>query len=162
MKKRYFVLLFVVAFAAFFWALVQRAGAPLSEKPSGVETAADVDATFPVNKAAKDDLIIVDMPLPDGEVGSPITVRGKARGTWFFEGSFPVTLTDWSGTVLTQGYATAEGEWMTTEYVPFTATITYELPAETPYSYGYLILRKDNPSGEPQFDDMLEFKVNLN
>ncbi len=159
MKKRYVVLFFTIAFAVFFWALVQRAGAPLSEKSDEVPVQADT--SFPTNKAFKPDMIIVDTPLPDAKVTSPITIRGKARGNWFFEGSFPVTLTDWDGKILAEGYATAQDDWMTTEYVPFVSTINYELPTDIPYTHGYLILRKDNPSGELQLDDALEFKINL-
>ena len=55
----------------------------------------------------------------------------------------------------------AGGEWMTTEYVPFTASLSYTLPPETPYRTGFLILKKDNPSGEPQFDNSLEIKITL-
>src|SRR5690606_36522274 len=38
----------------------------------------------------------VRVELPD-EITSPLTLRGEARGTWFFEGSFPVTLVTQAG-----------------------------------------------------------------
>jgi spore germination protein GerM len=50
---------------------------------------------------------------------------------------------------------TAE-EWMTEEYVPFEATLSFNPPqTET----GTLILSKDNPSGLPEHDDELRIPV---
>ena len=101
------------------------------------------------------------MPLPSAQVSSPLVIKGQARGNWFFEGSFPVILTNWDGLIIAEGFATAQGEWMTTEYVPFTASLTYTLPADIPYRRGFLILKKDNPSGESKFDNSLELMINL-
>lgn len=108
-----------------------------------------------------DDMIIIDSPTPGQTVSSPITVTGKARGNWFFEASFPIGVTNWDGLIIGQGIATAQGDWMTTEFVPFTATITYTLPEGTPYNRGTLILKKDNPSGLPENDDAREIPIIL-
>lgn len=104
------------------------------------------------------DLIRVDTPLPESTVSSPLTVRGAARGNWFFEASFPVILTDWDGRIIAEGIAQAEGEWMTTEYVPFTAQLTFTPDTEVS-NRGSLILKKDNPSALPEHDDAFEFTV---
>lgn len=112
-------------------------------------------------KAQKDDLIIVQSPRIGEKVTNPIVISGKARGTWFFEASFPIVVTNWDGLIIGEGFATADGEWMTEEYVPFTATISYDATKIGPYSRGSLILKKDNPSGEPQFDDALEYQINF-
>ncbi len=106
-----------------------------------------------------DDLIMIDAPVPDEEVTSPITVSGKARGTWFFEGSFPIVIVNWDGLIIGEGYATAQSEWMTTEFVPFTGTVSYIVPPNTPYDRGFIILKKDNPSGLPEYDDAREFQI---
>jgi hypothetical protein len=46
---------------------------------------------------------------------------------------------------------------MTTGYVPFEGTLEF---TNTEYGdYGFLILQKDNPSGLPENDDAVEFKV---
>src|SRR4030066_2200050 len=75
------------------------------------------------NKAPEED-IIVDYPKPNDLVTSPLIVKGKARGTWFFEGSFPVTLYyGLGGDEAIDTYATAKGEWMTEDYVEFETTI---------------------------------------
>jgi len=41
---------------------------------------------------SKSDLIVVDEPRPLSVITSPLTVRGQARGTWYFEASFPLDL----------------------------------------------------------------------
>jgi hypothetical protein len=37
-------------------------------------------------------MILLDSPAPGSTIVSPLTVRGKARGTWFFEGDFPMVI----------------------------------------------------------------------
>lgn len=109
----------------------------------------------------KEDLIRVTSPIPGSLIMSPVTITGEARGTWFFEASFPVYVTDWDGLIIGEGHATANGEWMTSEFVPFTAVITFDTSQiRGNYSNrGTLILRKDNPSGLPEHDDALEIPV---
>jgi hypothetical protein len=95
-------------------------------------------------------------------VSSPLKITGKARGTWFFEASFPVTLTNWDGLIIAEGVAQAKDEWMTTEFVPFEATLTFTTPAgpgANQPNRGFLILKKDNPSGLPEHDDSREIPV---
>ncbi|MFZ3011843.1 MAG: Gmad2 immunoglobulin-like domain-containing protein [Minisyncoccia bacterium] len=117
----------------------------------------------PVQKAeieSKKDLIRLETPIPNGTITSPLLIKGKARGNWFFEASFPIFLTNWDGLIIAEGYATAEGEWMTTEFVPFTATISFiNPPHPTDRNNGSLILKKDNPSGLPEHDDALEIPI---
>ena len=116
---------------------------------------------------------VTDLQAEDGRITSAkyyVTAQADdlsvdTEGNWFFEGTFPVVLTDWDGKIIAQGYAKANPpagkDWMTTDYVPFSATISYILPPDTPYRTGFLILKKDNPSGEPQFDNSLEIKITL-
>ncbi len=108
--------------------------------------------------ASKDDLIRVTSPLPEGTVSSPLVVSGEARGNWYFEASFPIELRNAAGAMIAQGYAQADGEWMTTEYVPFTS-VPLTFAAQPSGSTGTLILRKDNPSGLPEHDNSLEIPV---
>lgn len=111
----------------------------------------------------KSDVIVLDTPQPRDVISTPLTLNGKARGGWFFEASFPVTLTNWNGLIIAEGPATAVGDWMTSEFVPF----TMDLPFINPYQAGdpdfmkrgTLILQKDNPSGEPQNDAALEIEI---
>lgn len=90
--------------------------------------------------------IQVTYPVTLSKVHSPLVVTGKARGTWYFEASFPVRLLDGNGNELATVPAEAQGDWMTEDFVPFIATLTFSQPS-TPT--GSLILEKDNPSGDP-------------
>ena len=111
----------------------------------------------PIALPADNPKIILDAPLPGDVVTSPLIVRGKARGTWYFEASFPVILTDWDGKIIAQVPAQAQSDWMTTDWVPFEATLTFDLPSYG--KRGTLIFRKDNPSGLPEHDDAVEILV---
>lgn len=115
------------------------------------------------NELEKIDLVQLHSPRPNQEIASPLEIRGEARGIWFFEASFPVILTNWDGLIIAQHYATADGEWMTEDFVPFTSTLEFESPYKEGdpdfFKRGTLILRKDNPSGLPEHDDALEIPV---
>src|SRR3989344_8677977 len=67
--------------------------------------------------SASADLIKVESPVPGEAVGKNFSVEGVARGTWFFEASFPVVVLGKDGEVLVETYATANGEWMTENFV---------------------------------------------
>ncbi len=84
---------------------------------------------------------------PGDTIASPLTVTGEARGPWYFEADFPVRLLDGFGNEIALAIATAQGDWMTTDFVPFSATLTFSPPAT---ATGTLILEKDNPSGLPE------------
>lgn len=103
-----------------------------------------------------DDLIVVTRPLNNALVTSPLTVSGRARGTWYFEASFPVRLLDADGNEIAITAAQAQSSWMTPSYVNFTARLTFTRPAT---DTGTLILEKNNPSGLPQNADSLEIPV---
>jgi hypothetical protein len=108
-------------------------------------------------------LIVVDQPLAGATITSPVIIKGQARGPWFFEASFPIYVVDWDGLIIGEGYATAESDWMTTDFVPFTATVEFDITKISGnYSKrGILILKKDNPSGLPEHDRALEYDVVL-
>lgn len=102
--------------------------------------------------------------ISEGDVVlSPLQLEGQARGYWFFEGSFPVVVTNWDGLIIAEGIATAEGEWMTEEFVPFKSVLTFISPYKTGdpefMKRGSLILKRDNPSGLPENNDAYELTV---
>jgi len=105
----------------------------------------------------KSNLIRVSSPRPSEEIASPLVIIGEARGTWFFEASFPVVLVDWDGLIIAEGHAEAQSNWMTEDFVPFQATLIFKAPIYK--NYGTLILRKDNPSGLPEHDNAIEVPV---
>lgn len=105
--------------------------------------------------AGTDDLITVSAPLPNAEVASPLIVTGSARGPWYFEASFPVSLYDANDVLVAQAPAQAQGDWMTEEFVPFAVTLAYSADTET----GTLVLQNDNPSGLPENDKEVRIPV---
>ena len=102
------------------------------------------------------DLLRVESLMTNDIVTSPLIVRGEARGTWYFEASFPVELIASDGTVLIQHYAQAQDEWMTENFVPFETTLVFDHGNATS---GVLIIHKDNPSGLPEYEDELRIPV---
>jgi hypothetical protein len=100
------------------------------------------------------DIAFVNMV--DGRVQSPLLIVGEAR-LWYFEASFPVKLLNESGREIATGYASADGDWMTEDWVPFTAELTFA--PQPSGSRGMLVFEKDNPSGLPENDDRIEIPV---
>ena len=101
-------------------------------------------------------LIRVQSPQPNSVVGSPLEVRGEARGTWYFEADFPVRLLASDGTLLIESYAQAQGEWMTEAFVPFVARLTFDAKQA---SAGTLVLERANPSDLPENGGELRIPV---
>lgn len=101
------------------------------------------------------DWITLDVPQPNAAVSSPLTITGQARGNWYFEASFPVRLLDDQGNEITITPAQAQGDWMTTDFVPFSAVLTFTTSAPS----GTLVLQKDNPSGLPENDASISIPV---
>jgi len=134
-----FLLAFVIAVALGSWVERERMSIPVSQR----------------------DRIVLLSPHTEQVVTSPLFVRGEAPGTWFFEASFPVVLTNWDGLIIAQGVAQAKADWMTEKPVPFEATLLFDVPQPIAgvVNRGSLILKKDNPSGLLQNDDALEIDV---
>jgi hypothetical protein len=93
--------------------------------------------------------VVLTVPVPNTLINSPVTISGKAKGNWFFEASLPIEIINSNGEIIGQGSAQAQGDWMTTEYVNFTATISFTKPVT---QKGFIIIKKDNPSGLSEHD----------
>ncbi len=107
---------------------------------------------------ATNNLIKVELPFPGAVVGKEFSVVGQARGTWFFEASFPVEVLDKDGKSIAVGIAQAQSDWMTENFVPFKADI------KVPQNYigeATLVLKKDNPSGLPEHDASISFPITI-
>lgn len=105
------------------------------------------------NALEKQNLIKLTKPTPNSVVGEEIYLSGLARGYWYFEASFPIEIKDNNGNTVGNGISQAKGEWMTENFVPFEAKITLSTKPTT--KFGKIILKKDNPSGDPERDDFL-------
>ncbi|KKT81251.1 MAG: hypothetical protein A3B99_05145 [Candidatus Yanofskybacteria bacterium RIFCSPHIGHO2_02_FULL_44_12b] len=102
------------------------------------------------------DKVRVATPLPNQIIESPLGISGEARGTWFFEASFPVRLYDANGKEMAVAVAMTSDNWMTTEFVSFSTVLEFSQPETLT---GSLVFQKDNPSGLPELDDEISIPV---
>lgn len=145
-KNLFFFILFLVVTGFFAFRHYSTNIPPADEQNSVVDEGAETEA-----------LIRVDMPVENTLIKNPVKLSGEARGSWYFEASFPVRIEDVNGNVLGQHFLQADGEWMTTEFVPFSGELPYVPPPVT--TTGYIIFQKDNPSGLAEFDDEYRLPV---
>ena len=103
--------------------------------------------------------IIVNNIKDNQQVSNPIKIEGKARGSWYFEASFPIELVDADGNIIATTIATAQSDWMVEDFVNFTAELNYVKSTST--KSALIILSKDNPSGNPDFDQSIFIPVIL-
>lgn len=156
MRTLFTLFVAIVAFAAGVWymggfeALPQPSGfespattTPSDDIPSSTSTPGTAQIVY---DNASTDRIQVTSPTPGASVSSTFTVAGQARGYWYFEANFPYEVQDANGNTIAEGPVQADGEWMTTEFVPYTFQIT--IPSYK--GKATLILRNDNPSGLPE------------
>ncbi len=115
------------------------------------------DNKIDLTPSDKSNIIVVTFPIKNSEISSPLSVAGRARGSWFFEGSFPIVLVDSYGNTITEGHATAQGEWTTEEFVKFVGNLQFNNYIKG--SKGKIILKKDNPSGLPEYNDSVEIPI---
>ena len=103
-------------------------------------------------------MISLKQPKPGAVISSPLHVEGAARGPWFFEGQAGYQIVDSEGKILVEGAISAGGEWMTEDFVPFSADILFKGPKG---GSGFLILKKANPSGLPENEASLRIPVSF-
>lgn len=103
-----------------------------------------------------EDLIQVEVPTQNSKVSSPLEIKGRAKGYWFFEAVASVKLVDEDHNLLGRGSITATKEWMTEDFVPFESSLEFEEPST---GKGYLILNRANASGKPEHDRALHIPV---
>lgn len=141
----------------------EEAGFPIQESyprrcalPDGRVYAEEIEV-LPVYDNATADMIVVDTPQPGGVTGKEFVVVGKARGGWFFEASFPIEILGADGNVIGGTYATAEGDWMTSEFVNFKSEMI-----DLPSAYrgpATLVLHKQNASGLPENEASISIPI---
>ncbi len=103
--------------------------------------------------------IIITTPQAGQVIHGPFAIEGKAQGSWFFEGVFPIKLLDSNGKEITRGQAHATNDWMTEDFVPFNATLDFKSPTT---ATGTLVFQNDNPSGLPAKDKEFRLPVQFN
>lgn len=128
----------------------------MPSQPSNGAASTSSAASSMTSSTIEAEALIQKLNVKNGDtLTNGMFVTGEARGNWYFEGSFPVRLVDERGATLAQTTAQAQGEWMTDDFVPFSAQLTFTTTAKN----GTLILRNDNPSGMPENDKILEISV---
>jgi len=110
----------------------------------------------PITTQQIDQQIFIDKIQDNQKIQSPLIITGSARGTWYFEASFPIKLIDQNGKLIATAIAQAQTDWMTTDFVPFKATLTFKKPTT---QKGKIIFEKDNPSGLPQNSAQKEINI---
>lgn len=154
-KYAYIALIILVPIAIFTWIWKSENSAQLIvDESTTCEFSKCPERIDYKNSSAN--LVHVELPFPGAVVGKEFSVIGKARGTWYFEASFPIVVLDAKGQVLVETHAEAQSDWMTENFVPFIAKI------KVPESYigpAKLILKKDNPSGLPDYDASISFEI---
>lgn len=112
---------------------------------------------------SKADEIVLDNPPAGSYIASPLSIAGEARGPWFFEANFTVLLVDWDGRIVAEHYVTADEDWMSEDFVPFSSELEFTSPYQAGdpdfMKRGTLILQKANPSGLSDNSDALEIPV---
>lgn len=124
-----------------------------------IETFEQMLQTFTITRGQDANAVVsLTNPQRQATITSPVTVAGQAPGNWFFEGVIPVEIQDEDGTVLGETSLSATGNWMTTAPVSFSGQITFE---ESDTETGYIVVKKDNPSGLPKNADQRRFAVSF-
>jgi glucose/arabinose dehydrogenase len=113
--------------------------------------------SFLSNLVKSDASAFRNMSVKDNQtVKSPIKISGEAKGTWFFEASFPIEVVNDKWEKIGQGIAQAESDWMTTGFVKFNSTVNFDPKGA---KQGWLVFKKDNPSGLPENDAQFHLPV---
>jgi hypothetical protein len=103
----------------------------------------------------------ISSPKNNEIISSPMAFDGKAVGTWFFEGSFPVEIYDSNNKLLGSSSAAflpldENDTWMTEEFVNFQGEMEFNKPkTET----GYILFKKDNPSDMRELDESFKLPI---
>ncbi|AKM78401.1 TPA: hypothetical protein DDZ49_01040 [Candidatus Wolfebacteria bacterium] len=100
--------------------------------------------------------IVILAPTEIDPVVSPVKIEGLARGLWYFEAVFPVTITDADRKPLGQHYVTATKDWMSESLVPFTTILEFTEPTT---ATGFLVFKNDNPSGLEENQKTFEMPI---
>ena len=144
----------VIGFSFLFF--VSQLKAPETPIPTQNEIPEEVQTETITYTNASSDLITIELPLPGDVTGKEFKILGTARGYWFFEASFPIDILDADGVVLATGIGQSIGEWMTEDFVKFSADIKIPIWYIGPAT---IVLKKDNPSGLPENEASISYPI---
>ena len=168
MKLTHMALIALIILIATFIVSVRMTSKELNTSgPTGaLATKYSLTDTEKAEIASYADIIVLESPQPLQEVTLPFQVTGKARGYWFFEASFPIMLVDENDNIIARSIGQSTGDWMTTDFIGFTSTLASTTLATSSASSStltkaYIMLAKDNPSGDAANDRTLRIPVLL-
>jgi hypothetical protein len=106
------------------------------------------------------EIFVQNVNVKSGDkISNPLQINGEARGTWYFEASFPIKVYDVNDKLLGSVPAQAQSDWETENFVPFKALLYF---ATSTTDSGTIVLEKDNPSGlsqnAGQYEILVRFK----
>jgi hypothetical protein len=159
MKKLIGILL-ILAVALFgVWLLTDTSNQTVPPQETDTDTENSIEEEQQI--VVENESLQIFAPEKNILIESPLTLEGEVRGSWLFEATAPVVLTDWDGKIISEGYIEAQGDWMTEDFVPFSGTLTFEIPEDMGdfSDTGSLIFQKANPSGLPEHDNALEYTI---
>lgn len=108
--------------------------------PNVSPTPSIVPSPFPTHQS-----ISITSPKPGSIISQRVTIVGKAKGSWFNEGRFPVFVLDEEDKEVGSGSAIAQVDiFSSEEYIPFAATISLDPDKSSPGSIKFV---QDSPSG---------------
>jgi len=90
--------------------------------------------------------IEIDSPKENQLIQTPLLIKGRARGPWYFEGMFPIDILDGNGNLVKQAIIEAEDDWMTNELVSFETEVDFKKPDT---KTGTIVFHKANLAGIP-------------
>lgn len=129
---------------------------PSSAQKDIVNPISSESSSTPIKTLAKELELI--SPQAGEIIRSPYVISGRAKGNWFFEGLMPFILLDANRQEIASGSVVAQGDAMTDDMVDFKAELVFTVPEITG---GELIIKKDNPSGLPEYEAQVSYPVRL-
>ena len=154
LKSLMVVILLCLAFMLGIWVRDQREMVKWYNKNEALKA---LQVVLPKRKVDTERMLSVTSPQQGAFLAHTFQLEGKARGGWYFEGTFPLVIENESGVILETIPIHAQGDWLTPDFVPFSETI------QLPYYSGKatLILKNANPSGRSESDASLAIPVTV-
>lgn len=103
--------------------------------------------------------VTVPKPYYAHSLSTPLSITGEAPSNWFFEGEIPVKILDPDGQAITTGFVSevTPGSWMSGGMVAFSGQVQFTTNAAS----GFLIIEKNNPSGNAENAASYEIPLNF-
>lgn len=128
--------------------------------PCGDFKSIEIDNKEESNKGYENDDLKLDTFKENDLLNNKEIIKGKMKGNYFFEGTFPIIVEDLNGNVLGQTTTKITPGWETEDFVKFeTEEIIFDNKNK---KEGYLIFKNDNPSGLPEYEKTIKIKVKFN